>query len=764
VSSEALAPWRKIRGSLMDRELLIEIGLEELPASWLPALTRQVAEVAAEQIRAHRLEADTPVESWSTPRRLTLRVARVAERQPDLDEVVTGPPVAAARGADGQPTPAALGFAKKHGLEVGDLEEHDTPKGRYLAVRKKQRGKAAVDALPDVMTGILRGLSFPKHMHWDAWLDDGKGELTFGRPIRWLLFLYGGRVVPYEIRRTEAAQSPLVQDVTSAATTHGHRFLATSGRAGRAVKVKTLEDYRTRLHEHFVVLDREERRERIARELDAHAGRLGGRVHRSAAGEAGLLDEVPDLVEWPSVIAGVFAPEFLSLPEEVLTTTMIHHQHYFPVVDEHGRLKPAFLAVTNIEVERPELISRNAERVLTARLRDAQFFWAADRAVPLDQRLARLETILFHKRLGSYRAKAERIEGLATWVAEQALESPEATTDAATAGRLAKADLATDMVREFTELQGTMGGIYAREQGLAESVWKAIYYHYLPTAIEPGAAPTADELGSAAVVWAAVSLADKLDTLVGLFAAGERPTGSRDPFGLRRQAHGLFRALVDLPELTGLSARPTVGALVDAAAGRLADGGVALDASARSALDTFLAERLAYLLEQRGYDVRNVRAVLAGGGAGGVRPVEARRKLEVLPEFTGTPEFQQLATAFKRVKNIARELSDADFAEAERAGPPLASVLTEPAEQALVAELERRRPAIEEVLASGDDYRRAFAEAAGFGPFVDRFFTDVFVMVDDPALRRARLRLMTSLARLILRLADVSEIVPQSES
>jgi glycyl-tRNA synthetase beta chain len=322
----------------MDRELLIEIGVEEVPASWLPSLTAQMTDVLAAELKAARLDIDGPVESWTTPRRLTARVTKVAERQTDLEEVVSGPPVSAARGADGQFTPAAVGFAKKNGVEPEALEELETPKGRYLAVRKRQRGRATVDALPAVMTGLLRNLAFPKTMRWDAWLEDGKGEFRFGRPVRWLLFLYGGRVVPYDIRRTESAQSPLVQDVRSGAMTYGHRFLTTSGRAGRAVKVKTFDDYKARLLEHFVVLEREDRRERIARELDVHAGRLGGRVHRAAAGQAGLLDEVPDLVEWPSVVAGTYSPEFLSLPEEVLTTTMIHHQHYFPVVDDHGRL------------------------------------------------------------------------------------------------------------------------------------------------------------------------------------------------------------------------------------------------------------------------------------------------------------------------------------------------------------------------------------------------------------------------------------------
>jgi glycyl-tRNA synthetase beta chain len=747
----------------MDRELLIELGVEELPASWLPPLTRQLAEVTDAQLTLQRLGADARAEAYSTPRRLAVRVARLAERQADLEELLTGPPVSAAAGPDGQPTPAALGFAKKNGVEVGDLERVQTPKGAYLAFRKRQRGRAAVDALPDVLTGVLRGLSFPKQMHWDAWLEDGKGELTFGRPIRWILFLYGGRVVPYDIRRTEGAAGPLVQDVRSGPVTYGHRFLTTSGRAGRAVKVKTFDDYHARLLEHFVILGREERRERIVRELDLHARRLGGRVHRVAALNAGLLEEVPDLVEYPSVVAGTFAPDFLDLPEEVLTTTMIHHQHYFPVTDEAGKLKPAFLAVTNIEAERPELIARNSERVLTARLRDARFFWDADRKVPLEDRIARLDTILFHKKLGTYRQKAERVERLARALASEALGVPDVADAAARAGRLAKADLATDMVRELTELQGTMGGIYARAEGQPETVWKAIYFHYLPVAVETDAPPTRQSLGAAAASWAAVSMADKLDTLVGMFAAGERPTGSRDPYGLRRQAHGVFRILVDLPGLTGLSVRPSVGSLVDAAAAGYV-AGPALDGAARGALDAFLHERLAYVLEQRGFDARHVRAVLQARPLAEVSPLVARRMLEVLPEFTGTREFTQLATAFKRVKNIARELDEAAFAAAEAGEPPLADLLEEPAEAALVGELERRRPVIEGVLAAGEHYRRAFAEAAAFGPAVDRFFTDVFVMVEDEALRRARLRLMKHLARLILSLADISEIVPQTES
>ncbi len=737
----------------MDRDLLLEIGTEELPASWLPGLTAQIGQRMEARLKELRLPAGAPVETFSTPRRLTASIARVPERQTDLEDLITGPPVSASF-KDGQPTPAALGFAKKYNVDVSALERAVTPKGTYLAYRLRQRGKAAVDVLPDVLAGLLRDLQFPKQMRWDARLDDGRGELTFGRPIRWIVYLYGGRVVPFAIRRADDAQaSPYVQEVRSGAMTYGHRFLTTSGRAGRAIKVKNFEDYRARLRENFVMIERGDRHDKIARELDVHARRLGGRVATAAMHHSALLQEVPDLVEYPSVVAGTVSSDFLELPQEVLTTTMIHHQHFFPVVSDEGHLKPAFLAVTNMQVEKPELIARNCERVLTARLRDARFFWDADRKQPLASRIERLGTILFHKKLGSYQEKAERVERLARWVAADVLGHPEHGESAGRAGRLCKADLATDMVRELTELQGTMGGIYAREEGLSEEVWKAIYFHYLPVAVEADAAPTREQLGAAAIAWTAVSLADKLDSVVGMFSAGERPTGSRDPLGIRRQAQGIMKILVDLPEVTGVNRRLPLGGLLQRAAepfGGLPEGGWT------EALHAFLEDRLRYVLEQRGYDVRNVRAVTFER-VDRVSPLRARQMLQVLPEFTSSPEFQQLATAFKRVKNIARELPDAAAAAGDGVDR-----LTEPSELALVRELERRGPAIGVALAAGE-FRKALAEAAGFGPLVDRFFTDVFVMVDDQALREARLHLMARLRNLILTLADVSEIVPQSE-
>ena len=734
----------------MDRELLIEIGCEELPAGWLPGLTAQVARHLDARLKGARLTSEAPAESYSTPRRLAARVAKLAERQTDFEEVVTGPPVAAAFKPDGDPTPAAVGFAKKHGVDVAALERLETPKGTYLAHRVRLRGKATVDVLADVTGGLLRDLTFPKQMRWDAHLEDGKGDLVFARPIRWLVLMYGGRVVPFVIRRSELAQSRNVQDIRSGSQTYGHRFLTTSGRAGRAIKIKTFENYQARLLESFVILDRSERESRIRRELETQARRLGGRVSGLVAAHSSLLQEVPDLVEYPSVVAGHFSVEFLELPEEVLTTTMIHHQHYFPVVDETGKLKPAFLAVTNTQPEKPEVIARNAERVLAARLRDARFFWDEDRKATLESRAARLSTILFHKKLGSYREKADRVAALARWVAQTAFEQPEAVADdAERAGRLCKADLGTDMVRELTELQGAMAGIYAREEGQSEPVWKAIYFHYLPLGVEADASPSREQLGAAAMTWAAVSLADKLDSVVGMFTAGERPTGSRDPLGLRRQAQGAVKILADLPEMTGLQARLHLGPLLARAAEPFGGQG-----NSSALLFSFMADRLGYLLEQRGYDVRNVRAVLHGG-IERVSPLEARLKLEALAHMVGSEALLGVATLLKRVKNITKGVDDTgDW-------PEIQARLVEPAEQELWAQVDARAPGIRNA-AAGGDYRKAFEGIAALQPAAAQFFDDVLVMTDDEPLRRARLALVAALRDLILGIADISEIVTES--
>jgi glycyl-tRNA synthetase beta chain len=746
----------------MDRELLLEIGVEEMPASWLPNLTSQLGARLQARLTETGLAPRVAIEAHSTPRRLTACVPELVDRQEDRDEVVMGPPVSAAFDAEGHPTNAGLGFARKLGADFDALEQVETPRGKYLQYTKRIRGRATVDVLPDVLAKVLRDLAFPKQMHWDALLEDGKQELVFGRPIRWLLFLYGGRVVPFTIARSMLASSPRVQDVSSGAVTYGHRFLATSGRAGRAIKVRSFEEYQKKLTENFVLLSRIDRRDRILRDLEAQARKIGGRalLHQHPQAEA-LLDEVPDLVEFPAVVAGAFSAEFLALPQEVLTTTLIHHQHFFPVAGANGALMPAFLAVTNTQTNNERAIATNAERVVTARLRDARFFWDADRQIGLEKRLQRLETVSFHKQLGSYAAKAQRIEALARWIVSDVLHRPEAADAAARAARLAKADLATDMVRELTELQGTMGGIYAREAGEPEPVWKAIYFHYLPTGVETTAAPSAAALGGGAVTWAAVSLADKLDTLVGLFLAGERPTGSRDPFALRRQAHGILRILADAETLAGVRVRTPLSTLIDrATSGFSGVEGPGASDEARADLAAFLVERLHYVFETRGADRRNIRAVVTGPDVALGTPVaDLEANLKALPEFAKSEQFRQLATAFKRVRNIARDYPADAFAADEASGPALETVLEEPAERALLDAIRARGPAITRAVTDGQGYREAYLEAAAFEPVVAKFFEDVFVMSDDLKLRQARLRLLRRLEALVLQLGDISEIV-----
>jgi len=737
----------------MDRELLLELGCEEIPASWLPALTNQVGEVLAAQLRERRLNPETPVETYSTPRRLTVRIEGIPERQTDFEELVTGPPVSAAFAKDGTPTPAAAGFAAKQGVEVSALEKLETPKGVYLAFRKKLRGKAAVDVLPDVLGGTLRALLFPKLMHWDAMLDDGKGELLFGRPIRWILYTYGGRVVPFSISRTAAAQTSQVQEINTGAATYGHRFLTTSGRAGRSIKVRSFDEYRARLLENFVILERSERHNKIARELDAKAQRLQGRVSRVVRQDSGLLNEVPDLVEYPSVIAGTFSREFLELPEEVLTTTLIHHQHYFPVEGEDGKLKEAFLAVINIEPDNERTIARNAERVVTARLRDARFFWEADRKATLESKVERLSTLLFHKKLGTYKDKVSRIETLARWIAKEGFGASDDTANhAALAARLCKADLATDMVREFPELQGVMGGVYARAEGQPEDVWKAIYHHYLPHAVEADAPPLKATLGKAAVSWASVSLADKLDTLVGLFAAGEKPTGSRDPYGLRRAAQGVMKILVDFESLTGLKARPVLGPMIAEARASLGLSRNMTDQD--QAFRIFLMDRLRHLMSARGLGYEEIQVVT--GSVDRLQAISAADLVDWARELkkqVGTETFAKAAEAYTRAKKIVfQEWGDQE--EAERRSSAIEG-LVEPAEHALRLSLDRVRNDVRASLAAGRP-AKALEAIASIQPDISRFFDEVRVNVPDQKLKNARLSLLADFRDAVSEFGDLT--------
>ena len=739
----------------MERELFLEIGVEELPASWMPALNLQIAEKIKTRLTAMNLKQSGTIEAFSTPRRLAVVVPSLADRQDDRDEELMGPPVSAAYDADGKPTPALAGFARKNNVEVSALTQKDTPKGKYLTFTKQNRGRATVDVMPELLGGLLRDLTFPKMMHWDAQLEDGKGELLFGRPIRWLLFLYGGRVVPFTISRLAVASSPRVQDVATGANTYGHRFLATSGRAGRAIKVRSFDEYKKKLAEQFVLISQSERRDRIRRELDGAARKMGGHVLIKGHPQAeALLDEVPDLIEYPSVVAGAFGAEFLQLPEEVLATTLIHHQHYFPVAGPQGKLLPAFLAVTNTQPGNDRGIATNAERVVTARLRDARFFWDTDRTVGLEARLARLDTVLFHKALGSYGDKAKRVEALARWIASDVFAQPAEVADqAARAAKLCKADLATDMVGEFPELQGVMGGVYARESGEPEAVWKAIYHHYQPIGVEADAPPALsrsengpDALGAGRITWACLSLADKLDTLVGLFKAGEKPTGSRDPFGMRRAAQGVVKILADVPAM-GLKSADLRDLF-----NRAAEGYPTLKNDAfTETVSEFMKERLIHLLERRGY----ARDVAAVAGQSWAFPAEALRKADAFARELAKPEneLRALADLYKRTCNITKGVEDqgGDLATTRKA-------LKEPAELALVDQMVQIWPTLDAALANAD-YAAAIKELVRLRQPVDRFFTDVMVMVDDQKLRDARLAVLVRLRSAIgRRIGDLTQL------
>jgi glycyl-tRNA synthetase beta chain len=723
----------------MERELFLEIGLEELPASWLPGLNVQLAEKMKAQLATVNLKYSGSIEAFSTPRRLAVVVPQLADRQEDRDEKLMGPPVSAALTPDGQPTQALIGFAKKNNVDMSAMTQEETPKGKYFTLQRQIRGKATVDVVPDMLGTLLRDLTFPKMMHWDAELGDGKGELPFGRPIRWLLYLYGGRVVPFTISRLPlAAVSSRVHEIATGAMTYGHRFLATSGRAGRAIKVRSFDEYRKKLAEQFVLISRAERHDRIRRELEGAARKLGGHVLIKGLPQAEVLvEEVPDLVEYPSVVAGSFSPSFLELPAEVLTTTLIHHQHYFPVTDSSGKLLPHFLAVTNTQAGNDRGIAINAERVVTARLRDARFFWDSDRTYVgaagatgssvqgLEARMPRLETVLFHKALGSYGDKSKRIETLARWIAKDVLKSNDQIADyAARAARLSKADLATDMVGEFPELQGVMGGVYARAAGEPDEVWRAIYHHYAPVGVEADAPPSIAQLGAAKATWAAVALADKLDTLVGLFKAGEKPTGSRDPFGMRRAAQGVMKILADLDTL-GLPAANPRQLLRKAAEG--------FGSADTAAVNDFLEERWIHLVERRGF-ARVARVVKQDW----TNPVSGLRKADALTRELAKAgsELPALAELYKRVCNItkgvepARELAD------------IRKDLKEPSELALA----------DAMASAGDDFVKLRAPVA-------KFFEDVMVMVDDAALKDARLGMLARLRVAITQgVGDLSQL------
>ncbi len=701
-------------------EFLFEIGLEEVPARMIAGARAELERRVVAMLGRERLVrvgpgAEVEVRSYATPRRLAVLVGGVAERQEDVAEEMMGPSAKVAY-KDGVPTAAALAFAKKAGVEVGALRTIATPKGEYLTATATRAGRTAAEVLGAEMPKELLGIYWAKTMYWRA----GKPE-RFVRPVRWILALLGDAVVSMSFAGKAAGN-----------VTYGHRVL----HGGEPVVIERASgpEYEAALEAAFVVADVEVRRHRIRKALDRVCRSVGGARWRE---DHELVETVTQLTEWPTVVMGGFEPGYLTLPEEVLVTVMRDHQKYF-AVEEAGRLAAYFLAVLNTEVGSAgeAAIRQGNERVLRARFNDARFFLEFDQRVPLESRVELLEKVTFQKDLGSYAAKTERVRGVAAALGERVAARSGAVDLAALdeAARLAKTDLTTELVKEFTELQGIVGGLYARAQGVSEAAATAIYDQYRPESMED-AAPRSME-------GAVLAIADKADTIAGMFALGMEPTGSKDPFALRRAANGVVKILAE-------TALPlTLRDVAEAAAegkGELVGKMLA-----------FFRERMGfYLREAKGqaYDV--VTAVLAAG-AEDVRDAVARAEaVTAVRGAAGGEDFAAVGAAFKRMKNILTQAREKGIAVPNGVDEAL---LLEPEETALA---ERAADLAEqvEVMRAERDYRGALEAIAGLRPQVDAFFDAVMVMVPEESLRANRLALLARVLGDFSRIADFSEIV-----
>ena len=697
-------------------ELLFEIGLEEIPARMIAGAQAELERRVVGMLERERLvSAGVESKSYSTPRRLAVWVKDVAARQEDVAEELMGPSAKIAF-KDGLATPAAVAFAKKTGVAVEALKTVSTPKGEYLAATAVKAGRGAAEVIAAELPKELAGIYWAKNMYWRA----GKPE-RFVRPVRWMVALLGSDVVPVAFAGKTAAN-----------VTYGHRVLF----GDASIAVKAPADYEAELLKAFVVADVEVRRQRIRKALD-HACRTAPDTRWRE--DHGLVDKLTHLTEWASdraVVMGGFDAAYLELPEEVLVTVMRDHQSYFAVEDKNGKLAPHFLAVLNIEANEAGLgvIRHGNQSVLRARFNDARFFWEFDQRVPLVERVKLLENVTFQKELGSYAAKTERVRGvaaaLAKLVGSRGLVLDSAALDEA--ARLAKADLTSESVKEFTELQGVVGGLYARAQGFPAAVGDAIYDQYLPKSMEDAVPRT--------VEGALLAIADKADTIVGMFGLGLEPTGSKDPFALRRAANGIVKILAE-----SVVALPmTLGDVADAAT---------KEEAVRLMVEVFFAERLEfYLREAKGqaYDV--VKAVLAVG-ANDVRDAVARA--EAVTAVRGSDDFVAVSAAFKRMKNIlaqAAEKGELPANEATEGGAAHPAEVTLNTEAGVVGEKVKK-------LADRREYLSALEAIATLRPHVDAFFDQVMIMDPDQNVRSRRLLMLQRIVRTFSGIADFSEIV-----
>jgi glycyl-tRNA synthetase beta chain len=693
----------------MRGEYLLEVRSEEIPARMLEPGVRELATRVFEDLMARNL-APREVETGYTPRRLVLVLTGLPEREPDREEQVMGPPVRAAFAPDGKPTPALLGFAKRCGVEPDQLARVQTDKGEYLAATKKTEGRPTPEVLAEIVPKALAGISWAKTMRW------GSGEGPWVRPVHGVVSLLDGAVVPFTFYGIAAGD-----------TTQGHPILSP-----QPFRVTGADEYRRILAERSVEVRPGERRNVLAETMRQRAETLGGTL----VDDPGLLDKLAAICEIPGVMEGRFDDAFLELPAEVLATSLRDHQSALTVESPQSDgsrsiLLPYFLTVMDRPDDPKGRARSGNEWVVAARLADARFFYGEDRKAGLAHRAEQLHRLAFHERLGSYAAKSERLAALAGALCDE-LGWAEEKDSAVTAARLLKVDLATEMVKEFTSLQGIMGGIYAREEGQPEPVWQAVYDQYLP-------ASTEDRIprGRAGLV---TGLADRLDTLVGIFGLGLIPTGSKDPFGLRRAAQGVVRIALEGNLALDLERAATVA--VELYSERIKRGAPEI----LDDLRPFLHDRIRYLLGLQGYAYDEIEAALAVGVT--TLPDLAAR-VDALHRLREEPGFLTVVQAAKRIANITKDA-------AENLLTP--GVLVEPAEKDLHAAFLGLRGEVEEA-AAARAYDRCLRRILDLAPVLDRFFVEVLVMAEDPKVRQNRIALLQAIGKTVSRTAKLTELV-----
>jgi len=712
-------------------DFLLEIGCEEIPARMIEAGSLELRERVGKLLERERLAPDGAITFLDTPRRLAVLASGIPAAQPDVTEQITGPSLAVAY-KDGQPTAAAHAFAKKAGVEVSQLEKASTPKGEYLSAKVTKKGRTASDILAELLPKEIQSIYWPKNMYWR------KSSERFVRPLRWLVAMLDAEVIPLEFDGIRAGNS-----------SRGHRILA-----DRAVAIPTAGMSYVSALAAAKVLGRGEREQQIRKALHAATRTIPGARWRE---DKALLDTVVNLTEFPAVILGNFDSQFLELPEEVLVTVMRDHQKYFAVEGVSGKLAPHFLAVLNTDADREGTIRHGNERVLRARFNDARFFWQTDQKQSLRDRLDLLKHVTFQKELGSYYDKTIRTQRLASWLSETVKQAGFAIRPGIVhkAACLAKTDLTTELVKEFTELQGIVGGLYARVQVLDEhmnddvrqGISTAIYDHYKPQSMDDSVPRT--------VEGAVLSIADKADSIAGMFALGLIPSGSKDPFGLRRQANGIVKTIAEhkLPV--------QLGALMQDARiryhGSDAEKQFSPNLNFEEAVRAFFRERLEfYLRDARGFAYDVVNAVLA---AGSDDVVDAVARAEAVTKVRPSTDFESISVAFKRTKNILRQAGEAGK---EIALTVDSAMMKEPVERDLAEQVPQTAKRVE-VLRVDRNYEAALLEIAKLRPSIDYFFDKVMVMVEDARLRANRLALLRTLLKEFSTIADFSEIVTEGK-